>query len=495
MSPRMRAGKLGSSVATCRRSDACLGCVPSFMRGPLGPVLLWGLLVAGPVPLRAQAVVMEGVVVDSTDTSTSTLDTPTSSSDAPVPLSGARVRVWGVEGEVEADGAGRFRLELPGPGTYELTFHHPRLDSIGIEDMGWTPVRVPEGGAGDVELAVPSWPTLYGLWCGRDPGAGAEHAIVAGWVRSTLDSLPLAGLPAELRAPEDRGPTGRALSEVTRSDEDGLFLFCLVSPGVDYRLVVDAFGLEGVDEVIRVDAGEVVELEFGFEIGGEGMLQGAVWDDGDGAPVAEAVVELEGPLTRSALTDADGRFRVEGLAAGRYDLRVAHVAFRDVHREVAIPGNDRMVDVEVRLLPDAIPLEPIVVRVEGGRRPGLGPLADVYDRMDRMRGLGLGRIFDRREIVRSGTTRISHLVAQVVGVRGRPVPGSPGLILHLNHRACPPSVYIDGLPARGMGVDDILPSTAEAVEVYRRLSELPGEFWDDNSSRCGAIAIWTRRGR
>lgn len=66
--------------------------------------------------------------------------------EAPLPLMGARVRARGVSGHVETDEGVRFRLELPSPGSFELSFHHPRLDTIGIDEMGWTVLSVPEEG-------------------------------------------------------------------------------------------------------------------------------------------------------------------------------------------------------------------------------------------------------------------------------------------------------------------------------------------------------------
>jgi hypothetical protein len=44
-----------------------------------------------------------------------------------------------------------------------------------------------------------------------------------------------------------------------------------------------------------------------------------------------------------------------------------------------------------------------------------------------------------------------------------------------------------------ISLDTMVPlDWVEAVEVYRRASELPAEFL--NSGACGVVALWTRRG-
>lgn len=246
-------------------------------------------VVATPVAVRGQeGPLVEGTVVDSTGVLAT-------GQDAPRPLAGARVWARGVRGHAMTDEGGGFQLELPGSGSHELTFHHPRLDTIGIDEMGWTQLSVPEAGLRWVELAAPSWNTLYALWCGREPGGGEAEGIVAGWVRSALDGEPLPGIAAELR-PTDGGE--RDLASTARSDDDGLFLFCAVRSGVGYRLTVEAFGLDTADEEIRIQAGEIREEEFAFEVGGQGLLRGLVRQGEEGEPVARALVELQGPATR-----------------------------------------------------------------------------------------------------------------------------------------------------------------------------------------------------
>jgi hypothetical protein len=85
----------------------------------------------------------------------------------------------------------------------------------------------------------------------------------------------------------------------------------------------------------------------------------------------------------------------------------------------------------------------------------------------------------------SGTTRrVIHL--------GPPLPGPGG-------GDCPVQIFVDGMLAtRSTGggdvtVDDLAqPQDVEAIEIFKGLASVPAEFLN-RQSRCGVIAIWTKR--
>jgi hypothetical protein len=57
-------------------------------------------------------------------------------------------------------------------------------------------------------------------------------------------------------------------------------------------------------------------------------LSGRVLDQSTGLPIAGSSVESIGPTVRSTITDSNGRFAIEGLAAGVYHLRIAHEGYQ-----------------------------------------------------------------------------------------------------------------------------------------------------------------------
>ena len=233
----------------------------------------------------------------------------------------------------------------------------------------------------------------------------------------------------------------------------------------------------------------------------QSLVLGRVVDGETGAPVAGASVVLEsgvlqGAARFAATTDADGRFRIEELEAGRYQLTVRHLAWADVERTLQVAGGGRVTEVAVELFRELVSVSPIVVRVDP--RPTFGPLGEVYQRMEHMERLGQGRFWDREAIVASGTSRLTTLLSTMVGVR---VAGGNVLLTSTPGRSagasrCAPLLFVNGspFPLRGESLDHVVPlSDLEVVEVYRRPSELPAEY-SGSDARCGVIAVWTRRG-
>ena len=60
----------------------------------------------------------------------------------------------------------------------------------------------------------------------------------------------------------------------------------------------------------------------------------------------------------------------------------------------------------------------------------------------------------------------------------------------------PTEVRADPADRPEIALDDfVMPQDVEAIEVYRRASEVPAHFGGmSTATQCGVIAIWTRRG-
>jgi len=221
----------------------------------------------------------------------------------------------------------------------------------------------------------------------------------------------------------------------------------------------------------------------------QSRVTGVVVNGETGLPIPEAYVVLQGLRPLSAGTNADGGFTLSGMEAGSYTLRVRHLAYREVQQDIEVAGGGRVTRVRVELLPRAVALDPIVVEVEA--RPTMGPLATVYDRVDHMRLLGQGRFFERAQLESWNFSRVSEMIQTLPGVqvnRGQ-------IALDPSCRGAP-RFFLDGVPIRlgNETIDDwVQPYNVELVEVYRRVSEIPGEFGGPEA-QCGVIAIWTRRG-
>lgn len=223
-------------------------------------------------------------------------------------------------------------------------------------------------------------------------------------------------------------------------------------------------------------------------------VRGFVVEAGPGTPLVGAEVELmAGPGTEAtslrATTDTLGKFVISPPEPGRYRLRVTHPGYRTYETDSVDVGSGEIVSVEVRMGANAIPLEPLVVTARSR-----SPMSDFERR--RSTG-GFGRFFTREDIEARNAPRTTELLRGVSGLtvaqarRGR----TSMLLMRSGLGLCQPALWVDGHLVdqnRGSTIDDVLlPSTIEAVEVYRSSAEAPVQYV---TGPCGVVLFWTRRG-
>ena len=217
---------------------------------------------------------------------------------------------------------------------------------------------------------------------------------------------------------------------------------------------------------------------------GRRQLVGVV-RDGAGAALEGVSVAIAGAAVR---TDVRGAFE---LFTG--DIDTVTIAFRNVGFEpidALLTARNRVWDtVLVQMEPTAQRLGNVKV-TENRTRAALG-LRDFEER----RARGIGTFITREDIIERGASRLSDLLRTKRGVnvvRGkvRFVANTAGS----RNSSCQPDIWLDGKRSRGMEVDEILPSTVEAMELYPYLSTIPVEFQPigANTTPCGTIVIWTR---
>ena len=164
------------------------------------------------------------------------------------PLADAEVVVGGSH-RARTDAAGRFRVPVWLPGTYEVRVRHPVLTAAGMATLGTT-LPLAAGDSLTIVAAVPSAPVLRLARCG--PPGDARTALLTG---ALLDS---AGAPRPdarvvLRLPADAVAQPGARTTVTAQgqalevepDEDGAFRFCQLPAGARGTLVVVQDGRAG----------------------------------------------------------------------------------------------------------------------------------------------------------------------------------------------------------------------------------------------------------
>jgi protocatechuate 3,4-dioxygenase beta subunit len=237
---------------------------------------------AAPVTVALQvAGVIEGFVVDAQGR----------------PASGAEVQVSGRTPQVVTTGeGGGFSVEVE-PGTHTVSAR-----------------RGDEAGSLDGPLTVAAGKTVRDVRVRLGQGSALEGRVVA---RAT--GAPVPGASVDVSPHGDSGDSGRAVT-----DEAGRFSVKGLAPG-SYDLAVSAPGFSFLlRSGLTVASGERFPLE--LQLQGTGAVEGQV-KDGAGQPVASAQVVGGnrwggglGSTPAEARTDAQGRYRLEGLATGRLYL-------------------------------------------------------------------------------------------------------------------------------------------------------------------------------
>jgi ferric enterobactin receptor len=165
---------------------------------------------------------------------------------------------------------------------------------------------------------------------------------------------------------------------------------------------------------------------------GRGEIRGRVIDGQSQAPVPNARVELIGlgsaDSLRRAVTGADGRFRVSGLRAGSYRLRVASIGF--AQREIAqltVGTSAPTVDAgTIALTRSAVELNAVAIR-DRKEAVELAPDRNAYVVKD-MPSVKGGTVLDILRNVPSVDVDIENIVSfrgnagVVIQINGRPSP-------------------------------------------------------------------------
>jgi hypothetical protein len=247
--------------------------------------------------------------------------------DGGSPIKGAEVTVRFFEegrrltAEKKTDADGRFRISGLPEGMIEIQGEaegHLRGEP-----------RAVEGGREDIEILL------------------ERTGSIAGRVADVRTGLPVTIFSVQLR-PERRvgdlrDSGGSRLTEQEFEDEDGRFRIDGLRRR-PYGVSVRARGFRAAErQGVEARAGTPEEMDLRLESGQ--AIEGTVSDARDRAPVPGATVRSEGAAPVSS--DADGRFRLDGLGGGAVRIEVDHPAYLPEVMAEADPESGR--PVEIRL--------------------------------------------------------------------------------------------------------------------------------------------------
>jgi hypothetical protein len=215
----------------------------------------------------------------------------------------------------------------------------------------------------------------------------------------------------------------------------------------------------------------------------EGVVRAA-----NGSPLAGATVSTDRARVE---TDSLGTFRLALQRTDSTTITIRRLGFAIV--------TFTMLTDSLALNDLAIVLEPVVreldeLRVSEQRTVRVPTLERFAERRHEKQGFGF--FLTREEILKREGMPLSSLLAEARGVTV--IRSGNRAVLRFTRwtqrgRACAPHVWIDGVHARGLEVDDIPSADVEAVELYASAASAPTEFQTGNQFQCGVVGIWTRR--
>ncbi|MDQ6871966.1 MAG: Plug and carboxypeptidase regulatory-like domain-containing protein [Gemmatimonadota bacterium] len=212
------------------------------------------------------------------------------------------------------------------------------------------------------------------------------------------------------------------------------------------------------------------------------MVAGVIRDVG-GVPIPDAEVGIvRGErLQQFAITAADGKFLLTGVASGMVPLRIRRLgyAIQLLDVDTRIPSSATL---EIVLKSVASELEDVTIAANEQFK-----LREFYEHKQQ-RG-SFGRFLEQNEIRRMGPTNPSDLFRTVPGVVIASASGGNTVRI----RGCQPMVWVDGQRVPGAELDEVVhPSEIAAIEFYPSNAGIPAQYLERSNRLCGSVIVWTR---
>ena len=241
------------------------------------------------------------------------------------------------------------------------------------------------------------------------------------------------------------------------------------------------------------------------------VIRGTVVEAGSNKPIPAAFIELVDGVSvvGTTMTDSVGEFSLRTPRSGDVILRVRRIGYTAAQLTIKLKSVTGPL-APIPLQPEAVPFDPIVVPLESG------VLEDRLKGLNHRRQLGAGYFINEQRLKNATGAPLSDVLRGVPGisVSNTKTPYGPLIFTNSNQiqsqlspfrrtnvpnsaqqiGPCPMQLFVDGKHFRtdDLGIDIIKPQDLIAVEVFRTLAEVPGEFGGLHA-RCGVVSVWTRR--
>ncbi len=298
-------------------------------------------------------------------------------------------------------------------------------------------------------------------------------------------TIPLPGATVVLRWNEARR---RPVREA--ADTQGSFFLCVPRDAKEATVWAEFGDASSEQAVIALEPGEVRELELRVLMGTvrSGRIIGRVYDGATGDPVATAAVSVRG-RARQAESNRRGGFILSGVPEGQHELEVRRIGYASLGHPVTVTRG-LTTEVQIGLVPTPVEMEPLVATVTRSRRL---EIKGFYERKLWGELVSGGTFFTEADIERRRPQRISHMIAEMSGIRLRNRKfQSTRLSAGFSGDGCYIKTFLDNVDVSEIPIDSVvLPIEIGGVEIYKGPASLPAEF-GGSDARCGAIVIWTK---
>jgi protocatechuate 3,4-dioxygenase beta subunit len=432
-------------------------------------------------------------------------------------LSGDPVRraIVSLAGTIQVDTTdsdGRFTIAGVLPGRYSLNVTTPSLDSLNAVDQRSI---VFADSSMRLTVRVPNASMIAGTVCGRDNTASRLGAGILLGTVVRPDSSPVANASVAAQWNEilitNGGASNRIREAQTRTDARGVFRICGLALGTTFT--VSARTDSGETSPVRVDLQRDqrfvrADLVLAFMKSKTSVFTGVVVDS-TGAPITGAEV-LIADAGLSALTGADGKFRIADVKAGEHAVTARKVGYGPLDAKVEFAAGQ---STDLRLVLTRITLLD-TVRTEGN---GLWREAPLLREFEENRKIGLGKFYTRADLEKArGQSMVSFFEAPgfmaVTLNGGKWIKSSRTRTINPHcyeledavppitpvgvNCGCFPLVFLDfqrlGTVNRVPNIDRYRQDGLEAIEFYRSGAETPQRYALLNSE-CGVIVLHSRR--
>lgn len=424
------------------------------------------------------------------------------------PIGGAVVRLSGTDVQVAAAADGQFAIADVLPGQYTATVTTPALDSLGAASGSSVLIR---DSIAPLVLRVPPAMSVAQALCGGSFAADKTRGAIMGSV-TTTDAT--GGAANFIVAADWNDGQGKRLE--TRTDARGGYRLCAVPLNAALTMRVIATKGRADPRPVQLSANQriaVVQLAVDASRAAVATFAGRVVSDSGGAPVADAVVSVEG-MERTVRTNADGLFRLDEVPVGVQRVAVRKLGYGEFSNPVEFEPNDeaerRLVLLRTRVLDSVVTIadaKPIrLVEFEEHRKMGLGwflgraeleKLDGQSTRHALMNARDMNFIGGRYPIFsRASFFRQTH----DDGSCRPPMTLTPRIteLASMYVCGCFPVVFLDGsmqtgsIASQPFDLLSINVNQLEAIEWYATNATLPAQF-DRVNTPCGVLVLHTRQ--